>query len=158
MKIGKTHLEKVIFPDSYFFHIRCREPAFLLSFWFVVLLLDANGYFLMSLVVSAFHELAHILIYHFLIGEWPDCFIGFSGICMHTWHKNLPRWKEIWITAAGPGMNLLLAEILYLMLQNRSSFFRLGWFWANLLIGMFNLLPIPPLDGWHLIWLIFKKN
>lgn len=157
MKIRNgRHLWNTVFPDAQFLRIRCKDPAFLLSFWFIVLLLDANGYFLMSLLASALHELGHILIYRFLTGEWPNCFIGFTGICMHTWHKNISRRKELWITAAGPGTNAVLAGVVYLLMQKRSSFLRLGWFWANLLVGLFNLLPIPPLDGWHLLWLIFQ--
>lgn len=147
-----------LFPDAMFYHIRCREPVFLLTFWFFLLLWDANGWFLISLIVSALHELGHILVYRLLVSEWPDIHIGFSGICMYTQHKWLPRSKEFMITAAGPLTNGLLAYVVWLLMQQRTTFLRLGWFWANVLIGAFNLMPVSPLDGWHMLQLLFKKQ
>jgi Zn-dependent protease len=67
-----------------------------------------------------------------------------------------PKRDMIWVAAAGPGMNFLLAAIsailLFVLLQtgvaNRVAFQLL---WAsvqiNLVLAIFNLIPIPPLDG-----------
>lgn len=67
-----------------------------------------------------------------------------------------PRRDMIWVAAAGPGMNFLLATLsafgLFVLLQtasaNRTAFDIL---WTsveiNLVLAIFNLIPIPPLDG-----------
>jgi Zn-dependent protease len=67
-----------------------------------------------------------------------------------------PKRDMIWVAAAGPGMNILLAVmsalLLYLLLRagaaNRIAFeFLWGSVEINLVLAVFNLLPIPPLDG-----------
>lgn len=143
------------FPDLILPHVRCRDPALLLALWLLIFTFDANGWFRLSLFASACHELGHILVYRFLTGEWPEISLGFTGICMYTRQKQLPRRQELWITAAGPATNALLMLGAMLWIQQQATFRRMGWLWANLLIGLFNLLPIPPLDGWHLLKLLF---
>jgi Zn-dependent protease len=67
-----------------------------------------------------------------------------------------PKRDMIWVAAAGPGMNFLLAAIsailLLLLLQSGSANrveFQLLWasVQINLVLAIFNLIPIPPLDG-----------
>ncbi|MGH8250070.1 MAG: site-2 protease family protein [Steroidobacteraceae bacterium] len=69
-----------------------------------------------------------------------------------------PRSNMVWVSAAGPAVNLVMATMwaFFMML---SQHFDLGvagqWIEAmaaigiffNLLLAVFNLLPIPPLDG-----------
>ena len=71
------------------------------------------------------------------------------------------------VSAAGPACNFLLAVLLALLLRllllapndfilhsNIGNFFLqmlLGGISANLVLGWFNLLPIPPLDGGHIL-------
>lgn len=155
------HFQKRIrrwFPDLVLPHVRFRDPALLLGLWLIIVTFDANGWFRMSLLASACHELGHILVYRFLVKEWPDIAIDFTGICMYTHQKQLPRKQEFWITAAGPASNVLLAWGAWLWIQQKATFRRMGWMWANFLIGCFNLLPIPPLDGWHLLSLLLSHR
>jgi Zn-dependent protease len=67
-----------------------------------------------------------------------------------------PKRDMIWVAAAGPGMNILLAVFsgLLLFLVIHSSFASRTLFemlltsiQINLVLAVFNLLPIPPLDG-----------
>jgi Zn-dependent protease len=71
-----------------------------------------------------------------------------------------PRKGMLWVALAGPGMNFVLAALHYLLLWGLNTF---GWnnglfgtllsvFLAysvliNIVLAVFNLLPIPPLDG-----------
>lgn len=76
------------------------------------------------------------------------------------------RYSEAKVAAAGPAMNLMLALV---ALVGLGLWFRLGvvdgsidfqvnlkdflfsFGWVNLLLCMFNLLPLPPLDGSHIM-------
>lgn len=69
-----------------------------------------------------------------------------------------PRSNMIWVTAAGPAANLVMALIwAFLMLLSQAVDMgtagewvsRMAWIgiWFNVLLAVFNMLPIPPLDG-----------
>jgi len=68
-----------------------------------------------------------------------------------------PKRDMIWVAAAGPGMNILLAIIsaafLYVAIHagGANNRFLLAALWTsvdiNLVLAIFNLLPVPPLDG-----------
>jgi Zn-dependent protease len=60
-----------------------------------------------------------------------------------------PRRDEIIVSLAGPGSNLLLALIigLFQKFTNINSPYLYLFFLINVSLAVFNLLPIPPLDG-----------
>jgi Zn-dependent protease len=58
-----------------------------------------------------------------------------------------PRRDEILVSLAGPLSNLLFAVICAIILRFIPSPIFLYFIQINLMLGVFNLLPIPPLDG-----------
>lgn len=68
-----------------------------------------------------------------------------------------PKRDMIWVAAAGPGMNILLALVSALLLFVALHFVAdanhlvAACLWTsveiNLVLAVFNLLPVPPLDG-----------
>lgn len=69
-----------------------------------------------------------------------------------------PRANMVWVSAAGPSANLVMAVIwaFLLMLTQRADFGIAGdWIqqmsgigiFMNVMLAVFNMLPIPPLDG-----------
>jgi Zn-dependent protease len=68
-----------------------------------------------------------------------------------------PRWDMIWVAAAGPGMNMVLALVSALSLygagaidgENAAVFGNVLLFsiQLNVMLAIFNMLPLPPLDG-----------
>ena len=68
-----------------------------------------------------------------------------------------PRWNMFWVAAAGPGMNLLLAALSAFALYAAANLNTTEVpalidaltmsIQINLVLAVFNMLPIPPLDG-----------
>ena len=98
------------------------------------------------------HELGHALVAMAVGMSGVSITItGLGGLCSYTGERH-PK-QELVISAAGPATNLLLAWITYLFLSNgipsdETLQFLLSWFFMwNLWLGIFNSLPIFPLDG-----------
>lgn len=73
-----------------------------------------------------------------------------------------PRGNMVWVSAAGPGANLVMAigwgAVMALVQATDFGVAgdwleRMAWVGivANVILGVFNLLPIPPLDGGQLL-------
>ena len=90
-----------------------------------------------------------------------------------TWERRHPR-RAAWMALAGPGANYSLMLLAALGLRAGTAF---GWlhrdatgqlgfatvallafFSLNLLLGTFNLLPVPPLDGSTAIMLFMSEE
>jgi Zn-dependent protease len=84
----------------------------------------------------------------FLFGYAKPVPVNFSAL-------RHPKRDMIWVAAAGPGMNILLALISILLLVIAIRLDGPDWlsalFWSsidiNLVLAVLNLWPIPPLDG-----------
>ena len=71
---------------------------------------------------------------------------------INYWLLKNPKRDIIWIGMSGPFANILMAYIIGLMLKFINTNSILGIFLnnlavINLVLGIFNLIPIPPLDG-----------
>jgi Zn-dependent protease len=78
-----------------------------------------------------------------------------------------PRLMNILVTAAGPISNLLLAFLILLLINILSAFHAFDhatqdflinirtfidyWLSINLALFLFNLIPVPPLDGYRIV-------
>lgn len=76
------------------------------------------------------------------------------------------RWSEALVAIAGPASNLILAIIFGTLLRfGVANGFSVGFLqitslivFMNLLLMVFNLVPIPPLDGSKVLFAIFPES
>ena len=97
--------------------------------------------------------------------------LSHAGI-LFGWAKPVPvnplnfrnyRWGEITVSAAGPLSNLALAAGFALLLRlglMNLGFIKLAFFGVsiNIFLALFNLIPIPPLDGSHIVAILLPPN
>ncbi|MEG0804159.1 MAG: site-2 protease family protein [Pygmaiobacter sp.] len=105
----------------------------------------------MALLAAAIHEAGHALAFILLFGRLPHLRIELTGIALNIDGQRIPIGKEQKLLVAGSLANFIVAIIAYLYLFVRASYS--GYFFAseNLLIGLFNLLPIEFMDGGRLL-------
>jgi len=77
--------------------------------------------------------------------------------------NNLGRWGMLWVAAAGPLSNLLIAILAALLLKflplTQLSYLVLTTILGiNVVLAVFNLLPIPLLDGSRIVAAIFPRT
>jgi Zn-dependent protease len=89
----------------------------------------------------------------------PEPFLfGYAKpVPVNFWRLNPPRLGMIMVAAAGPGMNLLIAFVCALAFHVVGDLPDYVGPWAaenlknaiilNLVLAVFNMLPVPPLDG-----------
>ena len=124
-----------------------RDPVLLCGVVYLLLYFDASGFLRLGLLAAILHELGHIFVYCIQQRHLPVIEVTMTGFCMHTAGERLSPCQRLVLAAAGPAVNFLLAGVWALRLSQTTTI-RGSAFWAaNLLTGLFNLLPIPPLDG-----------
>ncbi|MDQ2825773.1 MAG: site-2 protease family protein, partial [Actinomycetota bacterium] len=134
------------------------EPVFFLV---MGVLAFANGYtgvlipvFMVVAALSVLvHELGHATAHRAFGAEPRITLTGFGGVTTGPVH---PRVKSLVVTLAGPGAGFLTAAVGVALSRTVGSQATVvhaalqDLIWINLVWGVFNLLPIVPLDGGHL--------
>ena len=125
-----------------FYVNKCKvkiEYPFLLLLSFAVLLKAEELPYI--LLFSALHEAGHIIILYLLGGRIDEITVSFYGIGLK--HSSaLTMSREIMFLSGGIGVNLL-----FVLLNIKRE--------INLLLLIFNVLPLYPLDGGRIVKLLF---
>jgi Zn-dependent protease len=96
----------------------------------------------------------------------------FLGGFIFGWAKPVPynpynlkpgRWSEAMVAVAGPASNICVAIIFGLLLRvgvGNSAFIEITSIIVliNIILAVFNLVPIPPLDGSKILFAIFPDK
>lgn len=101
------------------------------------------------LLAALCHELGHYLVLHLLKGNVKEIHITAFGVEMKV-KKRVNYAGEFLTTLAGPAVNLLLALLLSRLGRCAEVFYVFSG--AQAMLGVFNLLPMQPLDGGTLLW------
>jgi Zn-dependent protease len=131
--------------------LQSNNPRLGLTAFFV-----AFAYALLLLISVLAHELAHALtakLFH-----WPTEKIVLNLWGGHTQFQSFTAspGRSVLVAMAGPAANFVLAGAGWLVLSSADLGGVAGilaniFVWANLLIGIFNVLPGLPLDGGRLV-------
>ncbi|WP_174613933.1 site-2 protease family protein [Virgibacillus ihumii] len=113
------------------------------------------------MTIVLIHELGHYLMAAFFRWRIRRVMIWvFGGVMDTDEHGTKPLYQEILVTIAGPFQHLVIYLLLILFLQLQfipHSMVELAFFY-NSVILLFNLLPIWPLDGGKLLFLLLSSR
>lgn len=147
--------------------IRLHFTFLLLLAWFFFMGFGTGAQTAVLFVVALFacvclHELGHSMVaLHYKIPVASITLYPIGGISRIT--KRPKPIQELWITLAGPSVNLVIALIIGAVLTAQHRPLDLGAIWtehgdflttlfdANLLLFFFNLIPAFPMDGGRIL-------
>ena len=113
------------------------QPVLLCACLAAGLLFDPMGFLRMTLVCAFVHESGHVLAYMLCAHKLPGLHFSAGGIGL-SGAEQLPRTQELWVLAAGPLANFIMAALLFLAA-------------VSLCTGVYNLMPFGVLDGARLL-------
>ncbi|WP_261177622.1 M50 family metallopeptidase [Anaerobacillus sp. CMMVII] len=133
-------------------------------FWFVIGIGVLTGYFrevIMVFSIVFIHEMGHSVAAHFF--QWRIRkieLLPFGGVAEVEEYGNRPLKEEFIVIISGPIQHIWLIALSYLLLP--FEFWTINdhqmFIMHNLMILLFNLLPIWPLDGGKLLFLYFSTK
>lgn len=122
------------------------------------------GFVLAVFACVLLHEFGHALVArHFGIETRRITLLPVGGVAELERSPDDPR-AELWIAAAGPAVNFALAGALGLFssalggASGLASVVLSGLVWANLMLGLFNLVPAFPMDGGRVFRALASKR
>ncbi|MEG0779449.1 MAG: site-2 protease family protein [Oscillospiraceae bacterium] len=134
----------------------CCSSRVVLSPGFVLLctaflLLEDVRLLLLVLSAAALHELGHFAALTLCGGTLSRLTLTAFGAKMTTDAARLSYGREFFVLLAGPLTNLLWAAGLALAARQLHCVWCQTAAGLHLVLGLFNLLPIPPLDGGRML-------
>ena len=97
------------------------QPVLLCACLAAGLLFDPMGFLRMTLVCAFVHESGHVLAYMLCTHKLPGLHFSAGGIGL-SGAEQLPRTQELWVLAAGPLANFIMAALLFLQLHRQASY------------------------------------
>ena len=107
------------------------------------------------LLAAALHECGHLAMLSAFRVPVDGLRLGGLGAVIYArGAARLSYGRELAVTLAGPLVNLLCAPLLAALSARCARDWGYLFAGAHAVLGVYNLLPIPPLDGGHALWLL----
>lgn len=136
---------------------KIKDTKYIISFGFPAIIVffiifDKIGLAPIFLLSIFLHEMAHIFVLLFTNKKIKEISFNLTGIAIKadTLYKNMG--EEFALHFAGPFVNLFIGAITYI--TGKFAFFSA----VNLVMGLFNLLPIGSLDGGNILSMIIRDE
>jgi len=148
-----------------FYRLPVRVSLMFILIFPLTIALGLAGQFLFVLTAAIWHELAHIIAAWRFGLRAERMVITPIGVMAHIpGGEALTMWKRLFVLLAGPLLSLLAAGLLFFVgraIANAGADYLLGGLrgllYANLAVGLFNLLPFMPLDGGRIVSLLLER-
>ena len=105
-----------------------------------------------------------LLLPYFIYGHFPSILFGWARpVPVNPLNFRNHKWGEITVSAAGPLSNLMLAvafAVLFRLAGSNQGLLYLANIGVslNIILALFNLIPIPPLDGSHILARVLPRD
>jgi len=125
-------------------------PGFAL-FFALLYFLDCDGVFAGMTLAALAHEAGHAVLIYVLGGRVFEAELTVGGACIH--HSLEDRgWRDMVVAIGGPAFNILSA-VIFAGREGLAGVFAA----SSLLLGIYNMLPVYPLDGGRILKAALRK-
>ena len=135
-----------------------RDPLPACGLLYLLLYFDSSQFLRIGLLAACLHECGHILAFWTLFRRLPIIEVTVTGFCMQTRGCRMGAGQRFCLAAAGPAANALLALLAWAQASRQFTAWGAAFWAANVLTGLFNLLPIPPLDGAQMLAAVLERR
>lgn len=132
--------------------LKIKFHPFFVIYVFICIYFGWYNSFFFYVVVATLHEYGHYFVLKMYGYEMKGITYSLSGAGL-VGNTNFKDKHEIIISLAGPFVNLILIflTIAFWWIFPSSYLFTYDFFITNIIVGIFNLLPIYPLDGGRIL-------
>ena len=103
-----------------------------------------------------------MLLFLFIVSGGTFLFAYAKPVPYNPYNLKDQKWGPVWVAVAGPLSNFSLALVFGLLVRflpiSNLSLFLSVIVYANVLLGVFNMIPIPPLDGSKLLYALLPDS